>query len=364
MENFSLEKYLTNGVKKIIAGICKASIKNPSASIFMMKYIKVNAEANQIRKNAEQNGEHIPPFLIASITTKCNLHCKGCYARANHNCFDETSSTNTVLDAKEWGNIFDQAEELGISFILLAGGEPMLRTDVLAMAGSHRKILFPIFTNGTLLTDDGIKLLTKNPNLLPVLSIEGDKNTTDMRRGEGVYNRLLNSMNTLHNKGIIFGASVTVQKNNMSEVMGDTFISTLSDKGCKAVVYVEYVPVNPETTSLAPDDEDREYITKRLSTLRNDYPEMIFISFPGDEKTSGGCLAAGRGFFHINAYGSAEPCPFSAYSDTTLRDVSLKEALNSPLFKYLKDSGTLNDNHVGGCVLFEHEDKVKEFCNK
>ena len=25
----------------------------------------------------------VPPFLICSIATTCNLHCKGCYARAN-----------------------------------------------------------------------------------------------------------------------------------------------------------------------------------------------------------------------------------------------------------------------------------------
>ena len=105
-------------------------------------------------------------------------------------------------------------------------------------------------------------------------------------------------------------------------------------------------------------------MTKRLVLLREQYPELVFISFPGDEKTSGGCLAAGRGFFHINAYGGAEPCPFSAYSDTSLKEVPLEEALESPLFLKLQSSGTLIGEHTGGCVLFEQEELVKQFCRE
>jgi MoaA/NifB/PqqE/SkfB family radical SAM enzyme len=62
---------------------------------------------------------------------------------------------------------------------------------------------------------------------------------------------------------------------------------------------------------------------------------MIFISFPGDEKTSGGCLAAGRGFFHINSHGGAEPCPASPYSDINVRDSSLLDLQSVSLLKIL-----------------------------
>jgi MoaA/NifB/PqqE/SkfB family radical SAM enzyme len=91
---------------------------------------------------------------------------------------------------------------------------------------------------------------------------------------------------------------------------------------------------------------------------------MIFLSFPGDEKTSGGCLAAGRGFFHINSHGGAEPCPASPYSDVNVKDVSLIETLNSNLFKSLRDGDILMDDHDGGCVLFEHKDEVERILNR
>ncbi|MDE7298924.1 MAG: radical SAM protein, partial [Lachnospiraceae bacterium] len=80
---------------------------------------------------------------------------------------------------------------------------------------------------------------------------------------------------------------------------------------------------------------------------------------PGDEKSSGGCIAAGRGFFHINSHGGAEPCPFSPYSDINVRDTSLREALKSKLFIALRDGDVLVDDHVGGCVLYEKREQVE-----
>lgn len=88
MKEYNLESYLSRGVANIVKGILKASAGNPKESFFLMQYAKESLEAGRLRKEAEKRGEHIPPFLIASITQQCNLHCKGCYARANHSCFD------------------------------------------------------------------------------------------------------------------------------------------------------------------------------------------------------------------------------------------------------------------------------------
>ena len=86
---------------------------------------------------------------------------------------------------------------------------------------------------------------------------------------------------------------------------------------------------------------------------------MVYVSFPGDEKSSGGCVAAGRGFFHINSHGGAEPCPFSPYSDVNVKTGSLRDAIRSPLFKALQSGDILLDDHEGGCVLYEKRDQVE-----
>jgi MoaA/NifB/PqqE/SkfB family radical SAM enzyme len=358
MNGFDVQEYLAEGVEVILKDAFRASFRNPKESLFLVRFSKHARKATKIRQKYDEDGQNIPAFLIASITSSCNLHCTGCYSRANDSCNDGEPS-NQLTDI-EWEEIFKQAKDVGISFIVLAGGEPMLRRDVIQKASNHPEILFPIFTNGTMLDNDYMKLFDENRNLVPVLSIEGDEEITDLRRGKGVYNQLVKSMDLMKKKNIVFGASLTFTKGNLSNLLSEEFIDGLHDSGCKVIFFIEYVPVNENTKELAPSNHERELLSRELDRLRQKYSDMIFLSFPGDEKVSGGCLAAGRGFFHINSHGGAEPCPASPYSDINVKETSLMDALNSKLFKGLRDGGILMDDHEGGCVLFEHEDDVKK----
>lgn len=355
--DLDIQEYMTKGVERVIADAIKATLKNPKESKFMLTFSAASAAASAKRRKAEDRGEHIPPFLIASITSKCNLHCAGCYSRCTH----ATTDTEPVaqLTDEQWLKIFDEADDLGISFILLAGGEPMIRRGVISAAGTKKNILFPIFTNGTFMDEKYFELFDRCRNLIPIMSIEGERDATDTRRGEGVYDRLIKNMDELYRRGLIFGASVTVTRENVRKVTSDDFLKTLSVRGCKAVIFVEFVPVTEGSEDLAPTEAEREYIAKEIARLLRDDPEMVYISFPGDEKGSGGCVAAGRGFFHINSHGGAEPCPFSPYSDVNIKNTSLKEALHSPLFTALQSGGALSGDHDGGCVLYEKRELVE-----
>ena len=361
-ENFNLQNYLAEGAEIIVKDAIKASLKNPKESLFLARFAKHTKKASKIRQEYERKGQNIPIFLIASITSSCNLHCTGCYSRANNSCSDDAPLNQ--LSAEEWEDIFNQAKDLGISFIVLAGGEPMIREDVIVKASQFDEILFPIFTNGTMLNEDYLKLFDENRNLVPIFSIEGDMEVTDSRRGEGVYNQLLDSMDKMKRNNLIFGASLTFTKGNLNNLLSREYINQLRDFGCKVIFFIEYVPVNEDTMDLAPGDEERDLLLENLEDLRKEYDDMLFLSFPGDEKTSGGCLAAGRGFFHINSHGGAEPCPASPYSDMNVRESSLLEALNSNLFKSLREGGILLDDHEGGCVLFEHKEEVERILNE
>lgn len=357
----NLSEYLSESVKNIVASAVKSTLTNPRESIYMASFAASSRAASRKRAKSEMSGEHIPPFLIASITDGCNMHCAGCFARGIHTCSDEQG--NNQLTAEEWESIFKQSADLGVSFIFLAGGEPLLRKDVMQKAANTREILFPVITNGTLIGDDYMKLFDKSRNLLPVFSIEGKEAQTDARRGSGVYKNLISTMEELNRRGLVFGASVTVTTENLNEVFSHEFISVLSERGCKVVFFIEYVPVTADSGHLAPQDAEREIMRKKSEELKADYPDMMFISFPGDEESFGSCLAAGRGFFHINAHGGAEPCPFSPYSDINVRDMSVKEALNSKLFAALQNDEVLSEHHSGGCVLYEQREQVERLVN-
>lgn len=357
-ESIDLAEYLSSEIKRIVLEAMGASFQNPKESAFLIKYLKEARSAEKKRILYEKKGRHIPAFLIASITTGCNLQCKGCYARANNANSDDLKQEE--LTCEKWRDLFSQAKELGVAFILLAGGEPLLRKEVIECAAGFKSIIFPVFTNGTMIGEEYLALFDKNRNLVPVISIEGDREQTDSRRGAGVYEKLTAVMESFRQRGIFYGASITVTTENIGTVTSAAFIKQLYDDSCKIVFFVEYVPVLSCSEGLAPGDPERKILDSRLGELRDQYKDMIFLAFPGDEMDTGGCLAAGRGFFHINAYGGAEPCPFSPYSDISLKEHTLLEALNSGLFKKLNQSGMLMGEHKGACLLFEKETEVKK----
>lgn len=101
-------------------------------------------------------------------------------------------------------------------------------------------------------------------------------------------------------------------------------------------------------------------MAEAVDALRSRYDDMVLLSFPGDELAMGGCMAAGREFFHINSHGGAEPCPFSPYSDINVKTTSLRDAMKSRLFDALREKHVLEETHVGGCVLFTQRAQVEQ----
>ena len=357
----NLNDFMNNGIKNIANTASRFYLGNRKGQLFMLNMMSALRTSAKIREKYEQNETHIPPFLIASIASSCNLHCSGCYARANGGCSNgETPEEMTLAD---WQRIFNEASEIGISFILLAGGEPLLQRDIIKLASQYDKIIFPIFTNGTMIDDDYLTLFNNHRNLIPVLSIEGDENQTDERRGHGISKIIRDTAQVFKDKGILYGTSITVTNINKEAVTDKGFVQNLRNFGCGLIFYVEYVPAEKNTEHLILSSQDLHELQNRIDLLRKDRQNkgMILLSFPGDEEKMGGCLAAGRGFFHVNANGGAEPCPFSPYSEISLKKQSITEVLQSPFFeKVRKISASEAMSHNGGCTLFQYESQVKK----
>ncbi len=264
MNNNELTNYMNTAIQKLIANILKSTFKNLKETSFLLGYKRVIKNSIKKREDFENSSQHIPSFLICSITSACNLHCKGCYARANGICSEDKN--NAMLSDDDWSDIFEQARKLGILFCLLAGGEPLLRKGIIEKAADCKEIIFPIFTNGSLINDVYITVFNQNRNLVPILSIEGNQELTDLRRGNGTYNKLLDSMMALQKSKILFGVSITVTTKNLDEVTSETFINTLNDMGCRLVFFIEYVPIVSSTQDLAPTDKEVIYYQKNKNS--------------------------------------------------------------------------------------------------
>ena len=360
MSEINLQRHMSDAIRRIMLKAYSNVLRNPleAKTVWRLQQAFVKSEK---RREAiqESEGVDVPPFLICSIATTCNLHCKGCYARANGIAADYSENQKPSLSPDQWKAVFEEAASLGINFALLAGGEPMIRKDILERVAEVEDMIFPIFTNGTLIGPTYIKFLKQHLNLIPVISIEGMEHATDERRGKGMYKRAMMSVDMLHKEDLFFGTSITVTTENFDLVTSDAFVEHLQELGCKLVIYVEYVPTDPGTEHLALSEADLQRMEAVQRHQAERYKGMIIISFPGDEKHMGGCLAAGRGFFHIGPDGSAEPCPFSPFSDSSVLELGVKGALASPLFRKLREAHLVGGEHTGGCAIYEHRDQVE-----
>ena len=300
------------------------------------------------RRKAAGKSLTVPPILIASLTRKCNLHCEGCYSQELRPQHPNETKAEPELSDERFMELFDEAIALGVSVILLAGGEPLLRRKVVEKASKLPGMIFPLFTNGTLLDEDFLKMASEG-SIVPILSIEGQEAETDVRRGLGVHAGAMRWMEEMKRRGIMFGASVTLTSKNAQIVLDRQFLEGLKAMGIAVLFIIEFVPVSKGTDALIVSPEQR-------ATLNNDkyFADLPFpvVALPGDEAAYGGCLAAGRGFVHLSPEGLIEACPFAPFSDRDVKSGSLENALRSPMLAAIRERhGELTETK-GGCALW------------
>ena len=352
----------------------RATLTRPKQAWQFFRTVRWQAAAAKTRTEWRKRGLQVPPIVIFSITHECNLQCAGCYARSF-----QSSAESPVLSAASLGaaaalsdhtpvdelsdarlgSIVAEADQLGVSFFVIAGGEPLMRPEILAVAERHPRLLFLLLTNGMLVDQEMVARLAPLRNVVPMLSLEGTAAETDDRRGEGIYGRLMEVMGHLKKKRLFFGCSLTLTSRNYSTVLDESCVGGLVEAGCRFFLFLDYTPAEEGTAGWVLTDGQREQFPSRMRSLRKRYP-ALFIAVPWDEEAVGGCLSAGRGFVHINASGDLEPCPFAPYSDVNLRDASLSEALRSPFLASLRALPELSEYSGGGCALWKNRERVEQ----
>ncbi|MFA0815849.1 MAG: radical SAM protein [Anaerofustis sp.] len=292
----------------------------------------------------------VPPILIISITNDCNLSCKGCYACAQNR---EKTDEMTIDEIER---IIDESIELGVSIVMIAGGEPLMKEGILAIPKKHPDTVFVLFTNGLLLDSNATAEIDKMKNVFPIISLEGDQDRTDSRRGIGVYENTLQIMRTLNRNKMLFGTSITLTVNNFEEILHGDYLKQLQEIGNRAAFLIEYVPSDGNFDICLTEDQKTEL--RRMEDALTEQYDMLIILLPGDEERYGGCMAAGRGFIHVSSTGALEACPFAPFSDLNLKEISFKEALKSPMMREIRDNHHLLKESRGGCALIENKEWI------
>ena len=304
---------------------------------------------NEAKKTLNCN---IPWAILLDPTSACNLHCIGCWAAEYGN------KLNLTYD--EIDSIINQGKELGVYMYIYAGGEPMVRkNDLIRLCKKHSDCIFLAFTNGTLIDEDFAHQMLKVGNFVPAISIEGDEAATDSRRGKGTYQQVMRAMEILKTNKLPFGASSCYTSFNIDSISSEEYMDSLVEFGCKFAWFFHYMPVgNDANLDLLPNPQQREKMYHAIRDFRK--TKSIFtIDFQNDGEYVGGCIAGGRNYLHINANGDVEPCVFIHYSDSNIREKTLLEAFQSPLFMAYKDNQPFNNNHLRPCPMLENPEKLE-----
>ena len=327
----------------------------PAQAAFFARALVHQVAAARRRRAWTKRGVAVPPLAIVSVTERCNLSCAGCYAHAKP---VAAGAVRAELSSDDLRAFLAEADELGVSLVMFAGGEPFLRDDILELARGFPRMTFVVFTNGLLLDGDRVACLKTLRNVVPVVSFEGDRVLTDGRRGAAVYKRVGEAVARLRAARVFWGTSFTATRANAAAITDEGFLRGWAREGCRLFFFVEYVPVKAGTEEWALTPAQRARVTEISENLTRRMP-ALGLAFPGNEDQYGGCLAAGRGFIHLSARGAVEPCPFAPFSDTNLVGISLREALGSRLFETIRaEHGRLTETN-GGCALWANREWVK-----
>lgn len=339
----TLNKYVNSLVDDIDPRVLKKVVVNLGFEAFYNG-------TKTIREMREIHGCNVPWIILMDPTSACNLHCTGCWAAEYGN------RLNLTLD--ELDNIVKQGKELGIYFYMLTGGEPLVRKkDIIELCRRHNDCMFLAYTNGTLVDEKLCEQMQEVGNLFLAISLEGDPDVNDLRRGEGVYGRVMHAMELLKAHGLVFGTSICYTSANYKSVTSDAFIQMIIEKGCRYSLYFHYMPVgHAADPSLLLSTDQRIYMYNRVREIRNMQhgPGIFAMDFQNDGEFVGGCIAGGRNYFHINANGDAEPCVFIHYSNCNIRENTILEILKSPLFMAYHNGQPFNENPLRPCPMLEN----------
>ncbi len=300
---------------------------------------------------------NIPWAILMDPTSACNLHCTGCWAAEYGNRLN--------LSFDQLDDIVRQGKELGTYMYIFSGGEPLVRkNDIIRLCEKHNDCAFLAFTNGTLIDEAFADEMLRVKNFVPAISIEGYEEQTDSRRGKGTYQAVLRAMKVLREKKLPFGASLCYTRKNAENIGSEEYFDFLIAQGCKFAWLFTYIPVGVDAVpDLIATAEQRKFMYDQIRKFRGTKP-LFTMDFWNDGEYVNGCIAGGRCYLHINANGDIEPCAFIHYADSNIKDKTLLEAFQSPLFMQYRRNQPFNHNQLRPCPLLDNPGRLSQMIKK
>lgn len=316
-----------------------------------------NLRAIRRFERRKKKGVVFPPFVFISVTQRCNLVCKGCWA---------TGVEHPVDMAQELlHKIVTESSAQGCRFFGILGGEPLLLPWLTGFFDAHRGSYFQLFTNGQLLDDACAARLRAAGNVSPLISIEGGAQTYAARRGTGqAYGTALEALACCKRQGLMTGVATSVSASTFADVVTSAFIEDMVARGAHYVWYYIYRPSGPAPGfEEALSDSQVQDLRRFLIEQRQRCRAAVIIDAYWDHEGNALCPAAMGISHHINALGDVEPCPPVQCSDVRI-DLASDVASTIEGSAFLKAFRTEVPALTRGCVLMDHPAELAELADQ
>ncbi len=294
------------------------------------------------------SGRQFPHFVDWAITAKCNLSCRHCRG------FSEGE-----LSTERARKLVAEIAELKPGWVIVEGGEPLLRDDLFELLGLMRQkeLEAHLITNGMLLSPQIITAL-KQLGVKVMISIDGATPSTyeAIRKGAN-FDRVVQAGRHCVKDGVLEAINFTILKRNYTEIPG--VFELAASIGVQRITFIGLKPCQSYTEELLSPQEYREAIKLTCQAAQKTGVEFFFdepffwatvreLGLPARMPVvDTGILASSTSacifgeYLFIETNGDVKPCSFTPMTLGNVNEKPLgeiwREVLSSAFFSQLKD---------------------------
>jgi len=311
--------------------------------------------------------ENQSPHLVDwAITANCNLKCKHCRG------FPEGE-----LSTERARKLIAEIAELKPGWVIVEGGEPLLRSDLFELLGLMRQnqLEVHLITNGMLISPQIIDTL-KQLGIRVMVSIDGaTKATYEAIRTGADFDKVIQSARTYAREGLLEAINTTLLKTNYREL--PQLFRLAASIGVKRMTIIGLKPCQDFVEKLLSPEEYGEAIRLACRAAEETGVEFFFdepffwavvkewgllAHMPAEgtgivASSTSACIFGE--YLFIETDGGVKPCSFPQMTVGNVNEKSLIEiwddVLSSPLLQQIKDPKT----RTGCCRSCQYLDDCK-----
>lgn len=307
-----------------------------------------------------------------NITRLCNLKCTHCYLPAGFVDADEFPSgyyRDTELSQSQCFRVIDEIAEINPNILLiLTGGEPLLRPDILKISdyAARTGFLVVMGTNGVLLNDETVQRMSDHGVAGAGISLDAvDPVNHDKFRGmEGAWEGTMNGVEALKRANLDFLVQTSVTRWNYDEI--PQIVDFAYELGAKVFnlyflvrtgrgkTVMDITPTQYENMLATLFELQAKYRGKMLVAAKcaPHYKRVIYeqqSDSPFLQAYPSGTCPCGIYYCRITPEGDLTPCPYMPVSVGNLKTESFATLWNqSKVFQELRDRKLL-EGKCGAC---------------